>query len=80
MAELPVRPALRTAAAIGESQRDSVLQPRVAAGYPGCDGVSELNSTPTGLRQDGRRAGTPLGLKRFMDAFPRVGAWRQPWA
>ena len=63
-----------------ESQRDSVLQPRVARDELPWESDRERTTTPTGLRQSTPSGRNPVGVGSASDRTPRVGAARQPWA
>ncbi len=65
-----------------ESQRDSVLQPRVdrAAGYPGTHAKESLNPNGIAASSSHRFDATPLGLMEISIRVPRVARASQPWA
>jgi len=63
-----------------ESQRDSVLQPRVARNELPWVDVTKMTPTPTGLRPSITPGHNPVGVDSSSDVIPRVGAARQPWA
>ena len=64
-----------------ESQRDSILQPRVdrAAGYPGSSCRNIINPERVASSAPPFDA-TPLGLKTISESAPRVARSSQPWA
>jgi hypothetical protein len=70
----------------GQSQRDCVLQPRVARNELPWENENKSEPTPTGLRQaprvtdENRMAATALGLMIFAGRRPRVAPGAQPWA
>ena len=64
---------------LGERQRRSVLQPRVAAGYPGF-GWSRRDQPQRGCVQSVYPGRNSVGVKSASTDLPRVSAWRQPWA
>ncbi len=64
---------------LGECQRRSVLQPRVAAGYPGF-GWSRSGQPRRRCVQTAFCRRNPVGVEKVSTDLPRVGAWRQPWA
>ena len=60
-----------------ESQRDSVIQPRVASLLATLGNVLKNPTTLKGLRPlIDPAATTPLGLKNILFCFPKVGARR----
>ena len=66
---------------VGESQRDSVLQPRVGAQRLPWVGVSVVSQPQRGCAQSlALPDATPLGLARTSSAFPKVARSSQPWA
>ena len=67
--------------AIGESQRDSVMQPRVARNeLPWVAGqiVFNPNGVVTSARQ--KNCHNPVGVEYDFESKPKVAAGRQPWA
>jgi hypothetical protein len=64
-----------------QSQRDCVLQPRVAQNALPWVNRPKKFSTPTGLWRSARqRAATSLGLMASSDRRPKVARSSQPWA
>src|SRR5258707_15303406 len=73
---------LTAVSANGESQRDSVLQPRVASSELPWEIIVQTLTTPSGLclYLSCSRATTPLGLPIPSSPLPRVARCSQPWA
>jgi hypothetical protein len=67
--------------ALLQSQRDCVLEPRVARNEATLGQMSEKFSTPTGLRHaELSHRHNPVGVAYLDHTFPKVARSSQPWA